>query len=84
MVGSDDHRPSLSQVAVTVCLLQVKLSIDPISTGSGGRPLMVTGSAGGGLEGQVTALEKHNIRCRLLIHRKKDTAFLLLVTSTNQ
>ncbi len=55
MVGSGDHRPSLSQVAGTVSLLQVKLSVDPTSAGSGGAPLMVTLLAGVGLEGQVTA-----------------------------
>ena len=82
MVGSGDHRPSLSQVESTICLLQVKLSVDPISTGSGGRPLMVTRSAGGGLEGQVTALEKHNIRCRLLIHRMHSCYWSLLLTNS--
>ncbi len=55
MVGSGDHRPSLSQVAGTVSPLQVKLSVDPTSAGSGGAPLMVTLFAGVGLEGQVTA-----------------------------
>ncbi len=71
MVGSDDHRPSLSQVAVTVSSLQVKLSVDPTSAGSGGVPTMVTLFAGVGLEGQVTAVEKHNVRCIILIHRRK-------------
>ncbi len=42
MVGSGDHRPSLSQVAGTVSPLQVKLSVDPTSAGSGGAPTMVT------------------------------------------
>ncbi len=55
-MGSGDHRPSLSQVADTVCPLQVKLRVDPTS---GGAPWMVARSAGDGLEGQVTALEKH-------------------------
>ncbi len=50
MVGSGDHRPSLSQVANTVCPLQVKLRVDPTSAGSGTPRL-----AGIGLEGQVTA-----------------------------
>ena len=59
MVGSSDHRPTLSQVAVKVCPLQLKLRIDPTG-GSGGAPLMVTLFAGDGLEGQVTALEKQN------------------------
>ena len=55
MVGSGDHRPSLSQVAGTVSPLQVKLSVDPTSERGGGAPLMVTLFAGIGLEGQVTA-----------------------------
>ena len=58
MVGSCDHRPSLSQVASSVCPLQVKLRVDPTSAGSGGAPLMVTRLAGGGLEGHVTAVDK--------------------------
>ncbi len=61
MVGSGDHRPSLSQVADTVCPLQVKLSVDPTSAGSGGAPLMVTLFAGVGLEGQVTAYNKRTV-----------------------
>ncbi len=56
VAGSGDHRPLLSQVADTVSPLQVKLSVDPTSAGSGGAPTMVTLFAGGGLEGQVTAL----------------------------
>ncbi len=60
MVGSGDHRPTLSQVAVTVCPLKLKLRVDPTTGGSGGAPLMVTLFAGDGLEGQVTALEKQN------------------------
>ncbi len=59
MVGSGDHRPSVSQDAVTISPLQVKLNVDPTSTGSGGAPLMVTQSAGGGLEEQTTASDKH-------------------------
>ena len=55
MVGSGDHRPSLSQVTGTVSPLQVKLSVDPTSAGSGGAPLMVTLFAGVRLEGQVAA-----------------------------
>ncbi len=55
MVESGDHRPSLSQVASTICPLQVKLSVDPTSAGSGGAPLMVTLFAGVRLEGQVAA-----------------------------
>ncbi len=58
MVGSCDHRPSLSQVASTVCPLQVKLRVDPTSARGGGAPLMVTRVAGIGLEGQVTAVDK--------------------------
>ncbi len=57
VAGSGDHRPLLSQVADTVCPLQVKLSVDPTSAGSGGALLMVTRSAGVGLEGQVTAAD---------------------------
>ncbi len=57
-MGSGDHRPSLSQVAGTVCPLQVKLRVDPTSAGSGGAPLMVTRLASVGLEGQVSSLEK--------------------------
>ncbi len=53
MVGSCDHRPSLSQVASR---LQVKLRVDPTSARGGGAPLMVTRLAGGGLEGHVTAV----------------------------
>ncbi len=60
MVGSGDHRPSLSQVAVIVCPLQLKLRVDPTTGGSKGAPTMVTLFAGGGFEGQVTALEKQN------------------------
>ncbi len=52
MVGSGDHRPSLSQVVGTVCPLQVNFRT---RAGSGEALLMVTRSAGGGLEGQVTA-----------------------------
>ncbi len=55
MVGSGDHRPSLSQVVGTVCPLQVNFRADPTRAGSGEALLMVTRSAGGGLEGQVTA-----------------------------
>ncbi len=54
-VGSGDHRPSLLQVANTVCPLQVKLRVDPTSTGGGETLLIVTPSTGGGLEKQVTA-----------------------------
>ncbi len=63
MVGSGDHRPSLSQVANTVCPLQVKLRVDPTSAGSGGARVMVTRLASVGLEGQVTTLEKYNYTC---------------------
>ncbi len=55
MVGSGDHCPLLSQVADTGSPLQVRLSVDPTSAGSGGALLMVTLFAGVGLEGQVTA-----------------------------
>ena len=57
MVGSGDHRPLLSQVAGTICPLQVKLRVDPTSAGSGGALLIVTRSAGVGLEGQVTVAD---------------------------
>ncbi len=57
MAGLDDHRPLLSQVVGTISPLQVKLSVDPTSAGSGGVPTMVTLFAGGGLEGKVTALD---------------------------
>ncbi len=60
MLGSDDHRPSLSQVAGTVSPLQVKLIVDPTSAGSGTAPLRVTRSAGDGLEGQATAYNYSN------------------------
>ncbi len=63
MVGSGDHRPSLSQVAGIISPLQVKLRVDPTSAGSGTAPLMVTRLADGGLEGQVTTLEKYNYTC---------------------
>ncbi len=63
MVGSGDHRPSLSQAADTVSSLQVKLRVDPTIAGSGGAPLMVTRLASVGLEGQVTTLEKYNYTC---------------------
>ncbi len=62
-MGSGDHRPSLSQVAGTISPLQVKLRVDPTSAGSGGAPWMVTRSAGGGLKGQATTLEKYNYTC---------------------
>ena len=58
MVGSGDHRPSLSQVAETIFPLQVKLRVDATSTGSGGAATMVTRTAGDGLEGQVTVADK--------------------------
>ncbi len=56
VAGSGDHRPLLSQVAST-CPLQVKLRVDATSAGSGGALLMVTRSAGVGLEGQVFAAD---------------------------
>ncbi len=58
MMGSGDHRPLLSQVASSVCPLQVKLRVDPTSARGGGAPLMVIRLAGVGLEGQVTAVDK--------------------------
>ncbi len=57
-MGSCDHHPSLSQVASTVCPLQVKLRVDPTSARGGGAPSMATRVAGVGLEGQVTAVDK--------------------------
>ncbi len=57
MVGSGDHRPSLSQVAGTVSPLQVKLRVDPTSAGSGGARVMITRSAG---SGQVTTSDSNS------------------------
>ncbi len=61
MVGSGDHRPSLSQVAGTVCSLQVRLRVDPTRAGRGGVPLMVTRLVGGGLKGQVTVADNTTV-----------------------
>ena len=55
-MGLGDHCPSLSQVADTICSLQVKLRVDPSSAGDGGVSLRVTLLVGGGLEGQVTEI----------------------------
>ncbi len=59
MVGSGDHCPPRSQVAGTVSPLQVKIRVDPTSAGSGTAILMVTRSAGGGSEGQVTVADNN-------------------------
>ncbi len=54
--GLGDHCPSLLHVADTVSPLQVKLRVDPSSTGDGGVSMRVTLLAGSGLEGQATKI----------------------------